>query len=121
MRPYSRRRLRAFYCNESLPVNDVFPLLCSIRFLLCLDIALGIVRSVCLPFGLVCLYYRMLPLLPSACPTDYRARAGAETSSIPASKPTILTGLGLVLWFEDNEEVEATVTVQKQSEQVWWA
>jgi hypothetical protein len=44
-----------------------------------------------------------------------------SSSSIPASKPTILTGLGLVLWLEDKEEVEATVTVQKQSERVWWA
>jgi hypothetical protein len=51
--------------------------------------------------------------------------SSSSSSSIPASKPTILTGLGFVLWFEDRDEVEveATVTVQKQSdsERVWWA
>jgi hypothetical protein len=51
--------------------------------------------------------------------------SSSGSSSIPASKPIILTGLGLVLWFEDKDEVkvDATVTVQKQSdsERVWWA
>jgi hypothetical protein len=51
--------------------------------------------------------------------------SSSSSFSVPASKPTILTGLGLVLWFEDKDEVkvEATVTVQKQSdsERVWWA